>query len=153
MSFGSLSKWYASLADPAVRQAISSSYGLDEITFRSALKYLTSVRNTCAHHERVWNLSIQPGLRIPRELNGSRGVSGAFNKNAREKIYNGLVMVTYLLEIITPNGDWPERLLGFRESGTCSSVSYSSMGFPNGWREFAIWQKHLPQEKAVDASD
>ena len=25
-----------------------------------------------------------------------------------------------------------------------SSVPYDSMGFPSGWREFTIWQKHLP---------
>ena len=151
MSFGSLSKWYSSLADPGFRQSISANYGVDGSTLRSALRYLTAVRNTCAHHERIWNLTIKPGLRIPRELGGSREMAQAFNKNVREKIYNGLVMVTHLMEVITPNGDWPERLFAFREAGTYSSVPYRNMGFPDGWREFATWQRYLPQEKDVEA--
>ena len=151
MSFGSLSKWYSSLADPTIGQTVSGSYGVDEVTFRSTLKYLTAIRNTCAHHERIWNLAIRPGLRIPRELSGSRESAKAFNKNAREKVYNGLVMVSHLMEVITPNGSWPERLLAFREAETYNSVPYRSMGFPDGWREFAIWQRHLPQEKDAEA--
>ena len=36
MSFGKLSKWYASLANRTIRQSISGNYGLDDATFRSA---------------------------------------------------------------------------------------------------------------------
>ena len=151
MSFGSLSKWYSSLADPAVRQSISGSYGVDELTLRSALKYLTAVRNTCAHHERMWNLAIKSGLRIPRELGVSQDTDEAFNKNPRDKVYNGLVVITHLMEVITPNGNWPERLLAFREAERYRSVPYRDMGFPDGWREFAIWQRHLPQGDDIEA--
>ena len=147
MPFSSLSKWYSSIVDPATRQVISGNYGLDESTMRSALRYLTAVRNTCAHHERIWNMAIKPGLQTPRRLGGSREDAMAFNRNPREreKIYNGIVMVTHLSEVITPTGNWPARLLAMREAQEFQSVPYHAMGFPEGWREFAIWQRHLPR--------
>ena len=58
MSFGSLSKWYSSLADKNARQSISRNYGVDEATLKSILRHLTSVRNTCAHHEAIWDENI-----------------------------------------------------------------------------------------------
>ena len=152
MSFGNLSKWYSSLADRATRQSISNNYGLDEATLRSVLRHLTSIRNTCAHHERIWNLTVKPGLRIPRELGGSRETARSFNKNALGKVYNALVMITYLMEVITPNGDWPERLLTFREAEAYNSVPHSGMEFPTSWREFTIWQRHLTQEQESESS-
>ena len=150
MPFGNLSKWYSSLTDRASRQSISVNYGIDETTFRSALRHLTSIRNTCAHHERIWNLTFNVKLRIPREMGGSGDTARAFNKAARGKVYNALVIIIHLMEIITPNGDWPERLCAFMESAAYRSIRHRAMGFPEGWREFAIWKRHMPQVKGVE---
>ena len=144
MSFGSLSKLYASLADQKIRQSISSNYGLDEAILTNALRHLSSVRNMCAHHERIWNRAIETGLATPRRLSGSRNIATAFNKSNGRKIYNTLVIIVHLLEIITPNGDWPARLLALlTEYG---SVPQHNMGFPTGWRDSAIWQKYQPPQ-------
>ena len=147
ISFGNLSRWYASLVDKNIRQSISINYGVDEATLTSILRHLTSVRNTCAHHEPLWNEKIRTGLRIPRRLRGSREIATAFNKSADRKIYNALVIIVHLMEIITPNGDWPERLLALL--AVYNPIPYHNMGFPAGWREFTIWQKYqLPQNDA-----
>lgn len=145
MSFSSLSKWYSSLSDRSTRQDVANVYGIDEVVLRSVLRYLTSVRNICAHHERLWNASIEPGLRMPRRAGGSRELFLASNRDAPGKIYNGLVMVVHLLEGITPNGRWPERLVAFVESGHHRSVPIVNMGFPPNWRDFDIWRRHLPR--------
>ena len=143
MSFGSLSKFYSSLTNQKVRQFISSNYGMDEAILENALKHFSQVRNNCAHHERVWNRNIERGLKIPQRLGDPGDVANAFNKSSRRKIYNTLVIIVYMLDIIIPNGDWAERLLALLAAN--GSVPYLSMGFPTGWREFAIWQKHLPK--------
>ena len=150
MPFGSLSKWYSSLTDPKVRQSISSNYGMDEMVFVNAIKHLTSVRNMCAHHERIWNRAIETGLTIPRRLSGSRDNVTAFNKSNRDRrrIYNTLVIIIHLLETITPNGGWSERLLALLAE--YRYVPYHSMGFPPGWREFTIWQKH-PRDRTTSS--
>ncbi len=144
MSFGNLSKWFSSVADQKVKQSISSNYGVDEVILENALRNLTSVRNSCAHHERVWNRNVERGLKIPQRLDGSGDVARAFNKSCDRKIYNTLVIIIYLLDIIIPSGDWPERLLALLAEN--SSLPYRSMGFPTGWREFPVWQRHMPQE-------
>ena len=150
MPFGSLSKWYSSIADPATRRPGRSYQATTVWTSPPCavpLRYLTAVRNTCAHHERIWNMAINPGLQTPRRLGGSREDAMAFNRNPREreKTYNGIVMVTHLSEVITPTGNWPARLLAMREAQRFQSVPYHAMGFPEGWRKFAIWQRHLPR--------
>ena len=143
MSFGSLSKFYSSLINQKVRQSISSNYGMDEAILENALKHFSQVRNNCAHHERVWNRNIERGLKIPQRLGDTGYFASVFNKSSRRKIYNTLVIIIYLLDIITPNGDWSERLLALLSAN--GSVPYLSMGFPTGWRKFPIWQAHLPR--------
>ena len=151
MSFGKLSKWYASLANRTIRQSISGNYGLDDATFQSVLRHLTSIRNTCAHHERIWNLTINTGLRIPRELSGSKEMANAYNTDAKGKIYNALVMISTMWTIITPNGDWPERLLALKNANPYVSIPETNMGFPTGWTEFPIWKRHLQNEDSTSA--
>ena len=150
MSFGNLSKWYASLADRSIRQSISDNYGFDEVTFRSVLRHLTSIRNTCAHHERIWNLTINPGLRIPQKLSGSEELANAFHAGAKGKIYNALVIIVHMVEIITPNGDWPERLLALKNANAYASIPETNLGFPPDWTEFPIWKKHMQNEDSAE---
>ena len=128
MTFGQLTKWFASLGDRRIRQSISQNYGMDESILVSALQYLTRVRNICAHHDRLWDLNVATGLKIPNTLGNDLEAAKAFNKQALGKVYNAIVLNTHLMEVITPNGDWPERLLELKGGNT--SVPEADMGFP-----------------------
>ena len=55
MSFGQLSKWYQLLAPIQTRKAISSHFDCDEKQFEGLLQHFVYLRNTCAHHSRLWN--------------------------------------------------------------------------------------------------
>ena len=145
MSFGQLSKWY-STTDRSIRKSISQLYGMDEAILRTTLRHLTKVRNICAHHERLWDLTINTGFKIPKALSGSTTHPTAFNPAAMEKIYNALLIIVHLLDVVTPYGDWTERFLEFWQSPNYLSIPEQDMGFPAKWREFAIWQTHLPSE-------
>ena len=149
MSFGQLSKWYSNLADRTIRQSISQIYEMDQRTFVSTLRHLTEIRNICAHHERLWDHRISTGLKIPKRLGNSRETADAFSRSdqGQGKIYNALVMTVHLMEVVTPKGDWPERFLNLKEEENFNSIPYEDMGFPSEWREYAIWQRHLPEEE------
>ena len=149
MSFGQLSKWYSTLTDRSIRQSISQLYGMDEAILRTTLRHLTKVRNICAHHERLWDLTISTGFRIPKALSGSTTHPTAFNPAAMGKIYNALLIIVHLLDVVTPYGDWTERFLEFWQSPNYLSIPEQDMGFPAKWREFAIWQTHLPPEQTA----
>ena len=142
MSFGQLSKWYSNLRERQTRQAISQTYGLDQSVLASALQHLTAVRNICAHHERLWNVTLNTGLRIPARVTARPENAGAFNQRNRRKVYNAIVMTTHLMEVITPNGDWPKRLLTIKEESQ-SNLPEAQMGFPSNWKTMDFWQKHL----------
>ena len=56
------------------------------------------------------------------------------------------MMIVHLMDEITPNGDWPERLLDLKEEQRFRSIPYERMGFPENWRERTFWQRYLPGE-------
>ena len=143
MSFGQLSKWYSSLVDRAMRRSIAQNYGMDQSVLHSALRHLTKVRNICAHHQRLWDINVASGLKIPNTLGSDPETVRAFNKQAPFKIYNAVVLITHLMEVITPNGDWPERFLELKDKDSCGFPPEADMGFLANWREHAIWQRHL----------
>ena len=144
MSFGQLSKWFYSLKDRAIKQAIAQNYGMDESVLRPALRHLAKIRNVCAHHERLWDATTTTKLKLPRTLNNSAKVTAVFIRPDNGKIYNALVMVIYLLDIVTPNGDWSDRLLALKEKGPYNVIPDEDMGFPQDWRKYDFWQERLP---------
>ena len=146
MSFGQLSKWYSSLSDLAIRQSISHKYEMEQSVLRPALRHLTKVRNICAHHERLWDLRLSTALKIPHQLGTLPETPKAFNPQAKNKVYNAIVMTTHLMEVITPKGDWAERFLEFMTSDSYQSVPETDMGFPPNWQNFDIWQIHMPAD-------
>ena len=151
MSFGQLSKWYSSLTDRSIRQSISQIYGMDEGTFVSTLRHRTKVRNICAHHERLWDRRISTGLRLPRRLGKSKEAASAFNRSNKNKgrVYNALVMIVHLMEVITPYGDWPERFVSLGQEERFEFIPYEDMGFPPAWETYAIWHRHVPQHRSA----
>ena len=142
MSFGQLSKWYSNLKGRAIRQAISQTYGIEHSVLSSTLNHLTSVRNICAHHDRLWNTTITTVLRIPSTLTKHKENASAFNHNALNQVYNALVMTTHLMEAIAPNGDWGNRFVALKDNDQ-SRVPEALMGFPPNWKAMPLWQKHL----------
>ena len=88
MSFGQLSKWFYGLKDRAIRQAIAQSYGMDEAVLRPALRHLAKVRNVCAHHEKLWDITVSSKLKVPRSLNYSEDATNAFTRPDNGKLYN-----------------------------------------------------------------
>ena len=143
MSFGQLSKWYSSLSGRKIRQSISQSYGMDESILSSALRHLTRVRNICAHHERLWDLNLTTGLKIPNTLGSDPETAKAFNRQVRDKVYNAIVMTAHLMEVITPHGYWPERFLELKNADAQKFVPEVDMGFPANWADHGIWRRHL----------
>ncbi len=107
MTMGQISNWFNNIKDRKHKQVIAKYYGLDEKILSSFLHHLTIVRNTSAHHSRVWNRKftidfILPKLPIP--------LNEKFNSSSKKYIYNTLVMCEYLLNIISEDNTWKERL-------------------------------------------
>ena len=67
MTLGQLSKWYANLQSGADRNLVAHVYDCDEINLVSFLHHLSTVRNLCAHHSRLWNREFIFTFKLPRQ--------------------------------------------------------------------------------------
>ena len=139
MSYGQLSKLFSNLQHRKDRNSIARIYGLDEKIIVSLLHHLTIVRNTCAHHGRLWNRRFTFTIKVPNR--GEEALLNSLSKSNTKYIYNTLVMLEYLIEIISPDSRWGERLTELLAKYKIANPK--SMGFPDDWQKRAIWQKHF----------
>jgi len=133
MSMGLLSRWYSNLNPEGTRAAIAKSYKVSEQILESWLHHLSTLRNICAHHSRLWNREFTVTPTIPDPA--PRNLICQFVVPSR-KIYNSLVIILHLIDSIAPNHHWRKRLVALVDSHTIDS---SRMGFPEGWKSFPIW--------------
>lgn len=139
MTFGQLSNWYANLKSGADRNAVAHIFDMDEVNLTSFLHHLSIVRNHCAHHSRLWNREFTFAWRLPTHRPAA--VIPNFNISTGKRIYNTLVMLAYIMDIINPGHHWKLRLSElFRQH---PNVKARHMGFPEGWRDLPIWQGKL----------
>jgi abortive infection bacteriophage resistance protein len=129
ISFGALSTMYKGLPRDLQRD-IADHFDLAEGALKSWLHTLSYIRNSCAHHNRIWNkkLSIRPSL-PPR---------WAYLTPAPERIYAVLLIIQHLLSNIAPRCRWKDRLMTLILSHP--DVSIAAMGFPANWKELSPWK-------------
>ena len=128
MSLGLLSKWYGNLAPNKTRNAIARAYSLDDRLFESWLRHLTTIRNRCAHHGRVWNREFAV---LPMQPHNPAALRTKWHKQNR-RVYNTLLVVDYLCSRITANNNFKDSfntLLGKY------GIETEKMGFPANYPE------------------
>lgn len=135
MTLGQLSKWYANLQSGADRNLVAHMYDCDEINLVSFLHHLSTVRNLCAHHSRLWNREFIFTFKLPRQR--PRALLSSFNTQQPRRIYNTLVMLVYLMNQIAPDHHWRQRLIAMLNR---RHIDPARMGFPGDWKTRAIWR-------------
>ena len=133
MSLGLLSRWFDNLRPTATRQAIAAAYRVDHAVLASWLHHLSTVRNTCAHHSRLWNREFTVTPQLPRTKPAD--LAPCFAATSR-KLYNTLVILLYCMELVAPQHRWRLRL---RRLIRDHRIPVAAMGSPAGWSELAIF--------------
>lgn len=136
MSFGQLSRWYSSLDDRALRNAIAKPLGLPETVLVPLLKHLSTVRNSCAHHGRLWNRGFLLRMKVPQKPTDLVATLEPPTQGPA-RLYNSLVLIRHLLEQVDPQSQWMvelKQLLATHPTG-----DLAAMGFPNGWGGRPLW--------------
>ncbi len=137
MSLGTLSRWVSNLKPMKTRRNIASTYGLDEKVLQTFTHHLTYVRNICAHHSRLWNRQLTVTMQLPRAKPGR--LSGSFNAAETRKIYNTLVMLAWILDIVCPGHSWRIRLFNLMQK---HEIDTTYMGFPPDFKSLEIWRSN-----------
>lgn len=109
---------------------------------------LTIVRNTTAHHGRVWNQSFTPtntsGLKTLQ-------IFSSLPDGQSERIYGALAVMTVLLNEISPGNTWAQKVRSLVEGSfqTLKFRNTSEMGFPKGWEHEEIWKSSQAEQPIV----
>lgn len=138
MSFGQLSRWYSTLGSRALRNEIAQPLGLTEAVLVPFLKHLSTVRNSCAHHARVWNRGFLIRMKLPLKPHTLATTLQPPSSPGPALLYNTLVLIRFLLMRIDPGSSWELALKSLLATRPISDLS--AMGFPADWANRSLWQ-------------
>ena len=135
-SFGTLSKLYKNMNDNALKKQVARSFNLPQHKcLQSWLATLTIVRNTCAHHARLWNAHFSM---VPRMNDPMRGNWITNRQFSSDKLYPTLCCIAYWLNSINPKNTFVCDLKALQNK--YPTVQPSMMGFPLAWETEPLWQ-------------
>lgn len=137
LTLGDLSHLYAGLAHDSDRKAIAKRLGLVAPLLESWLHTLTTVRNICAHHSRLWNRELgirpelpkKPAFPWPEQLR---------RPGAHNRMFPVLCILNHLMRQVSPHTSWDARL--HELLAEFPEVDLRAMGFPHDWQQDPFWQ-------------
>ena len=93
------------------------------------LEQLTIIRNTCAHHGRLWNRIFTPA---PTAALKTLPQLRQLPDGQSERIYGALLVMAQILRVTSPGTTWPEKVRALITGAFCGNplVTDSALGFP-----------------------
>jgi len=139
LTLGDLSHLYKGLAKDADKKAIARRLMLPAPLMQSWLHTLTTIRNICAHHSRMWNreLGIRPEL--PKKAN-FLWPEHLFQPGQHSRMFSVLCILNHLMRQVSPHTRWGQHL--YQLISEFPDVSLKAMGFPHDWHQDPFW--HTP---------
>jgi abortive infection bacteriophage resistance protein len=135
-SMGLLSKFFENIKMCPEKKIIAKEFGLkNPKILESWMHTFTNLRNICAHHGRLWNRRFTTVPAMPRNTVYAFIEETSKKKN---KIYNVICCIHYLLNIIKPHFDLPTKLKTLFD--TTHLITLSEMGFPENWEKEKFWE-------------
>jgi len=136
LTLGDLSHLYKGLAKDVDKKAIARRLQLPSPLMQSWLHTLTTIRNVCAHHSRMWNreLGIRPEL--PKKAN-FLWPEHLLQQGPHSRIFAVLCILNHLMHQVSPHTHWDQRL--YQLIDEFPDVSLKAMGFPQDWYQDPFW--------------
>jgi abortive infection bacteriophage resistance protein len=134
LSFGQLYTIYH-YQQPVEKKTLAKKYNLGRPVLDSWLHTLNFVRNSCAHHSRLWNRKLPIEPLLPDIRNRPEWHSPISFVNTR--IFCVLTLIQYLLSLIHPRNTWKANLITLLDG--YSDIPLLEMGFPDNWHDCPIW--------------
>jgi len=134
ISFGSLSKFFMILKEEEQNQVIQNIKGINKLVFYKWFHALSSVRNICAHHSRLWNRTLGVGFEVPKDFEDFEDI-----KKSKNKVFFALSVIEYLLTCIGEDEiEFKTKIKNLINK--YPKVKLESMGFIQNWKENSIWR-------------
>ncbi len=136
LTLGELSHLYKGLAKDADKKAIARPLNVAAPLLESWLHTLTTIRNICAHHSRLWNREL--GIK-PEQPKSTQIIWPEYLKrhSPHTRIAVVLSVLHHLMQQVSPNSRWHDRLAElFNEF---KDIPEFAMGLPENWQEDKFW--------------
>jgi abortive infection bacteriophage resistance protein len=142
MTFGELSKWFASTRNARVKSAVAKDLGLpSKELLDGTIQLLSYIRNICAHHGRLWNR--RTVKRLPYIRKFSADLTTTITGESDNSIYNVLAALIWLIRHQSPESSFPQRLQSLIKTRTIPQQT--AMGFPLDWLDRPAWLNPINQ--------
>jgi abortive infection bacteriophage resistance protein len=134
LSMGQISILYSITGKSPPRKAVADYFGVKEPVLTTWLHTLVYVRNICAHHARLWNKELRIPVKLPKKtVNTWLAEPNVTNR----KVYIVLAIATYLLDTITPQHRFRQKLKDLVAKYPVADSA--AMGFPQNWLADRFW--------------
>lgn len=140
MNFGELLRWIKNTKSTPVKLYVAKSVGVPNIDlFKGIMRNFQTLRNICAHHNRLWDRKFNTRLPLIEKHLTSPMVKNPKGKNeADNRIYNELLILSHIMSTLNPTSTWKlrvkELVLDF-----LNQKEQSELGFPLNWESEKIW--------------
>jgi abortive infection bacteriophage resistance protein len=134
-SFGTLLRLYNNLLPGKMKNDIAKIFGLSDSVFASWLHNIISIRNICAHHERLWNRQLRIQPLFPRKPQFTWLTDKTIGNS---RLFYTFSMIIYLLNIISPKHTFKQKLENLFLK--YPNVDRAAMGFPTNWQSEPLWK-------------
>lgn len=123
------------------RQTLAKWYGLErEELLLGWIRALNSVRNTCAHHSRLWNRPLKDNPKPPKQGDHHLLDHLVNDTLAQTRLYTAAAALQFLLRTMHPTSSWGSKLQELCDAiPKAPNVSLRQSGFPDGWRNQKLW--------------
>ena len=122
-----------------MKKGIANEVGVPAEVYESWLLMLNTVRNICAHHDRLWNRRLGNRAKIPR---GHRYPDWHRPHEVNNSTtFTLLTILGYLLERIAPHTSWHGRAIQLLWGRNDEDLR--RMGFEEGWETCPMWVRWL----------
>ena len=124
LTMGTWSKACGMLADRSDQKSVADFFRASPPELTSWIHALTNLRNTCAHHSRLWDRRF---VTCPSKKGNLKGVI-----DANDRLFSQVATVLYCLWSVEPQSRWLEALNDLLIKHP--DVALGPMGFPSDWR-------------------
>ncbi len=134
LTFGDLSRIYKGIKRASLKKKIANKIGLEMDVLESWMLSLSTLRNICCHHGRLWNKVLPFSVTLPIKTLYPWLDKYVDNKH----LYLRLCIINYLLLSISPNNNFKVKLVELLNE--FPSIDIKAMGFQDEWLQEPLWK-------------
>lgn len=149
---GTLSKLFGLLKE-CHQKEVAKQFEMTGRFLVSCMRSLTTVRNNCAHYNRLWDFRLPlRALRVKNPTKLSRYNYTELTEKNDQDFFAPFYIISLFLCVIAPDSKFcslTRDLIGRYIEKTNSKLTYGKMGFPTSWEKLPLFERMLKNESKM----